>query len=101
LLSRNLTFQIWDAQIIDGDIISIYINDQIIVKEYSIINEHLTVKFNAKDFKKAYLYLHAHNVGSIPPNTATMMISDGVQEIQVELRSDLTGSAAVELNFVD
>jgi hypothetical protein len=101
LLSRNLTFQIWDAQIIDGDIISIYINDQIIVKEYSIVNEHLTVKFNAKDFKKAYLYLHAHNVGSIPPNTATMMISDGVQEIQVELRSDLTGSAAVELNFVD
>ncbi len=101
LLSRKLTFQIWDAQVIDGDIISIFINDECIVKEYSIVNDRHTVSFDASMYKKAYLYLHAHNVGTIPPNTATMMVSDGVQEIQVELRSDLTGSAAMELNFVE
>jgi len=101
LLSRTLTFQIWDAQVVDGDIISIFINDDCIVKEYSIVTERHTVTFDASKYKKAYLYLHAHNVGTIPPNTATMMVSDGVQDIQVELRSDLTGSSALELNFVD
>jgi len=101
LLSRNLTFQVWDAQVVDGDIISIFINDECILNEYTIISERKSVNFDASAFKKAYLYLHAHNVGTIPPNTATMMISDGIQEIQVELRSDLTGSAAMELNFVD
>jgi WD40 repeat protein len=101
LLSRNLTFQVWDAQVVDGDIISLFINDVCILNEFTIISERKTVNFDASAFKKAYLYLHAHNVGTIPPNTATMMVSDGIQEIQVELRSDLTGSAAMELNFVD
>lgn len=101
LLSRNLTFQVWDAQVVDGDIISLYINDECILSEYSIISERKSVSFDATAFKKAYLYLHAHNVGTIPPNTATMMVSDGIQEIQVELRSDLTGSAAMELNFAE
>jgi WD40 repeat protein len=101
LLGRNLKIQVWDAQVIDGDIVSIYINDQCIITEYSIVREPKVVNFDASGFKRVYLYLHAHNIGTIPPNTATMMISDGVQDIQVEMRSDLTGSSAMELNFSD
>jgi len=101
LLGRELTIEVWDAQVVDGDIISLYINDDIILEEFSIVSERKAVHFDATPYRRAYLFLHAHNVGSIPPNTATMMISDGIQEIQVELRSDLTGSAAMELNFVD
>ncbi len=101
LLGRNLKIQVWDAQVIDGDIVSIYINDQCIITEYSIVREPKEVNFDASGFKRVYLYLHAHNIGTIPPNTATMMISDGVQDIQVEMRSDLTGSSAMELNFAD
>ncbi len=101
LRGRNLKIQVWDAQVIDGDIVSIYINDQCIITEYSIVREPKVVNFDASGFKRVYLYLHAHNIGTIPPNTATMMISDGTQDIQVELRSDLTGSAAMEFNFAD
>jgi hypothetical protein len=101
LLGRELTIEVWDAQVVDGDIISLYINDDVILEEFSIVSDRKTVHFDATPFRKAYLFLHAHNVGSIPPNTATMMISDGIQQIQVELRSDLTGSAAMELNFVN
>ncbi len=99
MLSHQLTFEIWDSQVIDGDIVSIYINDKCIVDEYSITAVKRVVHFDASAFKKAYLYLHAHNLGTIAPNTVTMTISDGTQKLDVELRSDLTGSAAVELNF--
>ena len=99
MLSHQLTFEIWDAQVIDGDIVSIYINDTCIVNEYSITAEKKVVHFDASAFKKAYLYLHAHNLGTIPPNTVTMTIADGEQKLNIELRSDLTGSAALELNF--
>lgn len=99
MFSHNLTFEIWDAQVIDGDIVSIYINDTCIVNEYSITAEKKVVHYDASAFKKAYLYLHAHNLGTIPPNTVTMTIADGVQKLNIELRSDLTGSAALELNF--
>jgi len=99
MLSHHLTFEIWDAQVIDGDIVSIYIDEICIVQEYSITAVKRVVEFDASHYKKAYLYLHAHNLGTIAPNTVTMTISDGTQKLDVELRSDLTGSSAVELSF--
>lgn len=99
LLSHHLTFEIWDAQVIDGDIVSIYIDETCIVEEYSITAAKRVVEFDASNYKKAYLYLHAHNLGTIAPNTVTMTISDGTQKLDIELRSDLTGSSAIELTF--
>ncbi|MBL4587223.1 MAG: WD40 repeat domain-containing protein [Flavobacteriales bacterium] len=99
--SHNLKFEIWDAQVIDGDIVSIYIDNTCIVDEYSITASKRTVRFNATGYKRVYLYLHAHNLGTIPPNTVTMTISDGTQILDIQLRSDMTGSAAIELIFDD
>ncbi len=101
LQNNELTFDIWDAQVIDGDIVSIYVGEECIVKEYSITASKKTVNFDASGYKRVYVYLHAHNLGTLPPNTVTMRVSDGVLTHQVELRSDLSGSAALELTFVD
>lgn len=101
LEGSQLTFEIWDAQVIDGDIVSIYVGEDCIVKEYSITAAKKTVNFDASQFKRVYVYLHAHNLGTLPPNTVTMTVSDGIVEHQVELRSDLSGSAALELTFVE
>lgn len=97
--SHQLTFQIWDAQVIDGDIVSIYVGEECIVKEYSITAVKKSVEFDASKYKRAYVYLHAHNLGTLPPNTVTMTVSDGQDTHEVELRSDMTGSSALELIF--
>ena len=94
-----LTFEIWDAQVIDGDIVSIYVGDECIVKEYSITAAKKKVTFDASRFKRVYVYLHAHNLGTLPPNTVTMTVSDGEVTHEIEMRSDLTGSSALELTF--
>jgi WD40 repeat protein len=101
LNSHQLTFELWDAQVIDGDIVSIYIDDKCIVNEYSITATKKVVTFDASNHKRVYLYLHAHNLGTISPNTVTMTVSDGNQILEIELRSDLTGSSAVEITFED
>lgn len=101
LHGNHLTFEIWDAQVIDGDIVSIYVGDDCIVKEYSITETKKSVSYDASVFKRVYVYLHAHNLGTLPPNTVTMTVSDGVETHQVELRSDLSGSAALELTFIE
>lgn len=98
---HQLTFNIWDAQVVDGDIVSIYVGDECIVKEYSITAEKKTVTYDASRFNKIYIYLHAHNLGTQPPNTVTMTISDGISTHSVELRSDLSGSSALEIVFQD
>ncbi|MFT4543973.1 MAG: hypothetical protein ACI9EQ_000425 [Bacteroidia bacterium] len=97
--STQLTFEIWDAQVIDGDIVSIYIGDERIVEEYSITAVKKTIEFDASAYKRTYVYLHAHNLGTLPPNTVTMRVTDGIATHQIELRSDLTGSSALQLSF--
>lgn len=99
LASRNLTFKVWDDQVVDGDIISLYVNDQEIISNYSITASQKVVIFNATGLDKCYVFLHAHNLGRIPPNSVTMSISDGQNVHKVNLRSDLNGSAALELMF--
>jgi hypothetical protein len=97
--SQNLTFQIWDAQVIDGDIVSIFVGNECIVEEYSITAVKKSVQFDASKYKRTYVYLHAHNLGTLPPNTVTMTVSDGENTHEVELRSDMTGSSALQLTF--
>ncbi|MGB1318527.1 MAG: WD40 repeat domain-containing protein, partial [Flavobacteriales bacterium] len=92
--TTQLTFEIWDAQVIDGDIVSIYVGEDKIVDEYSITALKKTVEFDASAYRQTYVYLHAHNLGTLPPNTVTMTVTDGTVTHQVELRSDLTGSSA-------
>lgn len=101
LTGNRLTFEIWDAQVIDGDIVSIFVGDECIVKEYSITAVKKHIEYDASKYKRVYVYLHAHNLGTLPPNTVTMTVSDGTRTHEVELRSDLSGSAALELTFVD
>lgn len=101
LFGNQLTFEIWDAQVIDGDIVSIYVGDDCIVKEYSITATKKHLEFDASRYKRVYVFLHAHNLGTLPPNTVTMTVSDGVHTHQVEMRSDLTGSSALEVTFVE
>lgn len=98
-MKPQITITVWDAQVVDGDIITLYMNDTPIITEYSISETRKSVAFDGTGYKRCYLMLHAHNLGTIPPNTVTMLISDGEKSYQIEVRSDLTNSSGVELNF--
>lgn len=97
--SKKLTFKVWDDQVVDGDIISLYVNNVEIISKYSLTATQKVIDFDASGLDKCYIFLHAHNLGKIPPNSVTMSISDGETTHKVSLRSDLKGSAAIELMF--
>jgi hypothetical protein len=41
--------------------------------------------------------MFADNLGSIPPNTALMIVSDGVKEHQIRLSSSLDKNATIRI----
>ena len=99
LSGHKVVLKVWDDQVVDGDIISLYVNDREVLANYSIVEKQHTVEFDAAGMDKCYVFLHAHNLGKIPPNTVTMTVSDGTNLHRIQLRSDLKGSASVELKF--
>lgn len=97
LSSRNVKFSVWDHGQIDGDIISVYVNGNRVLNEFTLTgSKHtfdVTLDFNGYN----YVLMYAHNEGTISPNTASLEITDGDGSHEVSLESDLTTSGVAEL----
>lgn len=75
--TRKVTFYVWDSGAIDGDIITLVFNGNVIIPKSTLrgpgdkISAEVTL---TKGYN--YVLLFAHNVGSIPPNTAALSFKD-------------------------
>ena len=99
LNSREITISVWDEPIVDGDIISIYINGEKKIDKYEIlgIGEEKTINVTLKYEGYNYILLYAHNTGDTPPNTCKVKIQDNGEPKIIELESNLNTNGAFNL----
>ena len=97
--STKITIEIWDHKEVDGDIISLFLNDQPIVEQYTLKKSRAKFEVELNSIGDNFLVLYAHNLGRIIPNTAAISIDDTHnKEIRV-LRSDLDQSEVIRLKY--
>lgn len=97
--SRKITIKVWDHNVVDGDIISLKWGDKWILSEFPIVTQPREIELTVHGFSEK-LVLYAHNVGQVPPNTATVSVSDGTQYHKFELNADLETSEALVIQYV-
>src|SRR5688572_30185577 len=88
----------YDNGEVDGDSISVFFNDQLLGANLRLSTKsvHLDVKLDTtKEFNQ--LAMFANNLGSLPPNTALMIIYDGEKRHEIRLSSSLDKSGAVRI----
>lgn len=96
--SDSILVQFYDNGEVDGDSINVFIN-----KKPVLINQLLTSRalnvFVALDTLSeiSELSMYAVNLGKYPPNTAVMVITDGLYKREVYLSASLTQNATVRL----
>lgn len=83
--SRKIKLKLWDSQVEDGDVISVFVNDKKVI-------DHLYLKLKPKEFeielpagKEHYITVFADDFGKAEPNTAMVSIFDGVKEQIIDL----------------
>ncbi len=84
----------WDNYQIDGDTISVNINGNWVLKNYGLRGQAKILKVQLAP-EDNFLIIHAHNLGSIPPNTIAVAIVEGDEEQVFTLKSTLDESAAI------
>jgi hypothetical protein len=92
-----LILSFYDNGVVDGDSISVYINNENIVSKVKLTEAAVkktvyTNTFNADEIK---LTLVAENLGSLPPNTGLLIIQDGIQRYQIRFSADMETNASV------
>ncbi len=94
--SADITIEYWDRYTEDGDSINLYVNKKpilqnvLLTKAKKIVNVHL-------EKVKNYLVLDAINLGSEPPNTASISVKDGKKIQNVSLTSTMKTSGALKI----
>lgn len=94
--SDFVTLSIYDNGEIDGDSISVYFNGNQILKNKRLTDKpiqlHLPITAGQQEHE---LVLFAENLGSIPPNTALMIVADGSKRYEVRVSCDLQRNAVI------
>jgi hypothetical protein len=96
--SDSLKVDFYDNGEVDGDSISVFFNKQLMAfnQRLSARSIHFDILL---DSSKAIneLSMFADNLGSIPPNTALMVIDDGKNRYEIRLASNLEQNGAVRI----
>ena len=84
----SISVTLYDNGIVDGDSITLIYNDSILTTHKLLTEKPLTFWIKIKPgSQRNELQMYAENLGSIPPNTALMIIYDGNRRYEVNIKS--------------
>jgi hypothetical protein len=87
--SQSLQIDLYDNAEIDGDSVTIILNRKIIASHVLLGVQPVTIKISIDTTIDNELTMYAENLGSIPPNTALLVLMDGVERYEIHLSSNL------------
>ncbi len=100
ITAPDILIELFDNAQIDGDIVSVYDNNVLIVDKKKLLKQAITVTVHADAANRTHEFiLVAENLGTIPPNTALMRITAGKQIYELTVKSDLSKNAKVILYY--
>ncbi len=97
--SEEITIQVFDKNEVDGDSISLYYGDSLIVEHLALTKKKISFTIRVDKNKPRQIVLFAENQGSVPPNTACIVIKDGRNSTDVVLQSDFKYCDSVMLTY--
>lgn len=96
----TIQIDFYDNGQIDGDTISVYVNSSPVVSNKRLTTKPVSISVKI-DLKKPVqeLIMVGENLGSIPPNTALMIVNAGDKRYQLYLTSDEQKNAMVRFIY--
>jgi len=96
----EIRVDLYDNGEIDGDTVSIYHNNTMVVSEARLSQKPVTVRFTVDEAHPHHeLVMVAENLGSIPPNTSLMIVTAKDKRYQVFITSSEQKNAKVNIDL--
>jgi len=96
--SDSLQIDVYDNGEIDGDMISLFYNKQLILSNQKLTHKSIKIKIELdSSVVTNEISMFAENLGLIPPNTALMIINDGKKKHEIRLTSSLEKNATIRI----
>lgn len=97
----SITVRIYDNGIIDGDSITLVYNNKVILSNQLLQSTPVILKLKIEENKaNNELQMYANNQGSIPPNTALMIIYDGEKRHELNVTSTAKSNGTITFTSI-
>ncbi|MBM3415646.1 MAG: hypothetical protein FJY20_04190 [Bacteroidetes bacterium] len=97
---EEITVKLFDNGEIDGDTISVYLDNKLVLSSKRLTASPLVVKIKMDEEDSEHeLTMVAENLGSIPPNTSLMIVEAGEQRYEVRITSTEQKNAVVRFKY--
>jgi len=97
---QNIKLFLWDNGMVDGDVVSVYLNGQRLLDQYRVRKGRAELRIKLRKGPN-FLVLVADDLGSTPPSTVALSLHDGEREHKLVIRSDQRESGAVLIKRID
>jgi hypothetical protein len=98
--AKTITFSFYDNGEIDGDTISVYDNGKLLAGRKGLSAKAITLNISfSNDELEHEVVMVAENLGSIPPNTALMIVQAGSKRYTLNLSSSEKKNALVRFVY--
>ncbi len=95
-ISDSLILSFYDNGVVDGDMISVYVNGQNVISNARLTEVALKKTVHLKGMSDLIeIKLVAENLGSLPPNTGLLIVQDGIDKHNVNFSADLQTNATI------
>jgi hypothetical protein len=97
---KTITITLFDNGQVDGDTITVFHNNQILLSQHFVsATPYKIVLTLSKQQPVHELVLVANNLGSIPPNTAVLLVDAGEKRYRLTASSDLKKNALIIFEY--
>ena len=99
-VAGEIIIDLYDNGEIDGDTVSIYHNNILIVSRAGLAEKPISFRINVDAMQPHHeLIMVANNLGSIPPNTSLMIVTANDKRVEVFISSSEEKNAKVVINL--
>ncbi len=95
----SISVTLYDNAEIDGDSITLIYNGKVLTSHQRLTDKPLKFIIKIEQNSPNELAMYAENLGSIPPNTALMIINDGEKRYELNIKSTESSNGAVRFRL--
>ncbi len=91
----TVKIELYDNGEVDGDSISVFYNGNVLLAHKRLSEKPILTEIPIVPDEVNELVMYADNLGTVPPNTALMIVYDGQKRYEVRITSDLKKSGTI------
>jgi hypothetical protein len=99
LEAPEIKIDVYDNAEIDNDTVTIFLNNKLLAYRQMLKAQPLSIKLNAFPGTDYELMMYADNLGTIPPNTALMVVTAGTKKYELRVASSDQKSGVVKFRY--